>query len=787
MAEARTGSVIGRAVPRLEDRDLVSGKGTYLDDLQPGGCLAAAFLRSPYAHARFSQVDAGAALAMPGVKAVYCAETIAPLLSENRLAVGLPSAAIAFAADRPILADEEVAHVGEPVALVVAESRAIAEDAAEAIEVDFEPLPVVGDCLAALEDGAAKVHSSYPHNCLARFRFAFGDTDAAFANAAHRVSERYEVHRGGAHSLEGRGVLAMPDQLTKRMTVWSSTQTPQALKRKLCALLGLGDRQLRVITPELGGGFGPKLVTYPEEIAIAAVARALDAPVKWVEDRQEHFLAATQERDQVWNMELAVDAGGRFLGVRGILVHDHGAYTARGLNIPYGSGVTLPLPYNIGAYALDVSVALTNKVPVAPIRGAGQPQAAFVMERLIDRAAAVAGLDRSEIRARNLVRPDQMPCRKPLKLRGGNAIVLDSGDYPATQAAALSRAGWDGFAEVKRKARAQGRCLGIGLANYVEATGRGPYETVHVEIGGDGFIDVTTGATAMGQGTKTMIAQIVAEQLGGAVAHVRVVTGDTDNRLGFGGFNSRQTVTAGTSAHRAALAVRQKMLALAGDLLEAAAEDLHVADGRVEISGVPERHVTFADLSAAAAGLPGYRLRGSGLPGLAATEQVIIDDMAFSNGTAVAKVDLDPETGSVCVLELLLAHDCGTMINPAMVDGQIVGGMAHGLGNALFEQMLFDDQAQPVSTTFADYLLISAAEMRDVDILHLNSPSPLNPLGVKGVGESGVIPAAAAICSAIDDALSHLDLHMRRSPVPPQLLRALIVEAEKQREGQAHA
>lgn len=780
MAEAPHSKAFGQPMRRLEDRALVTGKGRYLDDLNPRGCLAAAFVRSPYAHAAFTTVDASAALEMPGVRAVLTIEDLAPLLTGRRLVVGLPSAAIKLQVDRPVLADGEVVHVGEAIAMVIADTRAQAEDAAELVEIDFEPLDVVADCRDALADGALLVHRNQPHNRLAQFGFNYGDVEQAFASAHRTVGGVYSVHRGGAHSLEGRGALAMTDAMSGMLDMWSSTQTPLALKKTLCELLGREDDEVRVRTPDLGGGFGPKLVTYPEEIAVAAAALKLGRPVKWVEDRREHFVACAQERDQIWDVAMALDAEGRILGIRGTLLHDHGAYTARGLNIAYGSGVTLPLPYNVGAYALDVTVVLTNKVPTAPIRGAGQPQAAFVMERLLDKAARELGLDRSEIRRRNLVRPEQMPCIKPLKLRGGTNVVLDSGDYLATMGSALEAAGWQGFTERQQAARAKGFYRGIGVANYVEGTGRGPYESVKVQIGRTGRVQVVTGAVAMGQGTETTIAQIVAEQLGGDISIVSVRTGDTDNPLGFGGFNSRQTVVAGASAHAAAVKVRKTLLKIASHMLEAHEDDLDVLAGRVALKGVSEKFIDFATLAREAAGLPGFPLPGVETPGIVATEQVVINDMAYSNGTAVAEVEVDPETGSVRVVQFILSHDCGRMVNPVLVDGQILGGIAHGLGNTLFEQMIFDAEAQPLTTTLADYLLVSAAEMPRIDILHRESPSPLNALGVKGVGESGVIPVAPAIISAIDHALADWDLHLSQAPVSPQLLRSVIREAGRQ-------
>ena len=777
--------VFGRPVDRIEDRALVTGRGRYVDDLRPEGCLSAAFYRSPYAHARIKTIDTTAARAMPGVVAVLTIEDLRPYLTSDSISTGLPSAAIRYAADRPILSTGEVVYVGEAITLVIAASRSEAEDAVEAIDVDFEPLPVVADARSALRPGADRAHTAFADNLLASFGFNFGEVEAAFADAACVVSGEYEVHRGGSHSMEGRGVLAVPDLLTGRLTVWSSTQTPQALKNFLCQYLGREEQTVSVVLPDVGGGFGPKLVTYPEEIAVAAAALSLGRAVKWIEDRREHFISTTQERDQFWSMQMALDRDGAIRGIRGSLVHDHGAYTARGVNVPYGAAVTVPLPYNVPAYAIDIKVVLTNLVPVTPVRGAGQPQGAFVMERLLDKAAAVLGLDRREIRQRNLVRPEQIPCEKPIKLRDGTFIVLDSGDYPLTQRTAVEAADWEGFGARRRKAREAGRLLGIGLANYVEGTGRGPYETVRVRISRSGKILVSTGAAAMGQGTATMLAQIIAEQLGGDLANISVVTGDTSESLGFGGFNSRQTVTAGSSAFKAATLVRAKVLQVAAHLLETTPDELVIDGSSVRFRLPRNRGLSLAEIAVAAAGLPGFQLPGIDSPGLDSAARVVLNHMPFSNGSAVAEVSVDPETGKVDVLRMTLAHDCGRIVNQKTVDGQLMGGLAHGIGNALFERMVFDEGGQPLTTTLADYLLVTASAMPQILLRHLESPSPLNELGMKGVGESGVIPAAGAIASAIDDALSHLSIHVDCAPLSPPRLRDRIRLAMAAAKGEA--
>ena len=776
---ARNSSVLGASVNRLEDHGLLTGSARFIDDLQLSGTLHAAFVRSPYAHATVNGIDTEEAAKTPGVAAVYTLADLQPWLTDTRMAVALPSSSYRLDVNPGVLAGDEVAYAGEPVALVIAVSRYVAEDAADLVEIDYEPLEAVADCRFALAGGGPTAHRKLPHNLVAAFDFDYGDVEAAFRDAHAVIRQSFRLHRGGAHSIEGRGAVARYDPVTEQLTLWTSTQRPHAVKRIICDLLGHNDDSVRVIAPHVGGGFGPKLVCYPEEVAVALCATRLQQPVKWIQDRYEYFLSTTQERDQFWDVEIAVDSDAAIRGVRGALLHDHGAYTARGLNVPYASGVALPLAYNVPAYHLDVYAALTNKVPVTPVRGAGQPQGVFVMERLLDRVADKLSLDRAEARRRNLVRPEQMPCRKSLRLRGDTEVILDSGDYPATQELALEHAGWDSFRERQQSALAQGRHIGIGLANYVEGTGRGPYETVTVRVNPSGNILIATGATAMGQGTRTMLAQVVADQLGGDLSLISVHCGDTAAApLGFGGFNSRQTVIAGASAHAAAGNVRNKVLRLAGRLLEVAERDLDIDGGNVFVKDMPDRKLTFAELARAASGLPGFKLPIADMgPGLEATESVIIDDMVYANGTAVAEVEVDIDTGQVAILRFLMVHDCGRMINPALVEGQVVGGIAHGIGNALFEWMGFDESAQPVTTTFADYLLVTADNMSEVKLRHLESNSPFNELGVKGVGESGCIPTPAAIVSAIEDALAPFGVKLNQGPLTPAVLWDLIRSA----------
>ncbi|MGB0575280.1 MAG: xanthine dehydrogenase family protein molybdopterin-binding subunit, partial [Alphaproteobacteria bacterium] len=466
---------------------------------------------------------------------------------------------------------------------------------------------------------------------------------------------------------------------------------------------------------------------------------------------------------------------GKILGLRGSMIHDHGAYTARGINLAFNSALIVSLPYAVPCYYMDVILAVTNKVPVTPVRGAGHPQGIFVMERLLDRAARELGIDRPEIRRRNLIPTDQLPFTKGLKTRGDAPVVLDSGDYLACMEEALERIDFAGFSARQEVARREGRFIGIGLANYVKGTGRGPFETVTVRIGPSGKIMVYSGAAAMGQSTHTMLTQIVAEHLGGDMDNIEVVTGDSSVvPMGIGGSASRQTVTAGSSALLAAQEVRDKALKVAAHMLEASEEDLEIEGSEIRVKGVPDLKVGLGQVAHAVAGTPGYALPGGIEPGMEATKNFMIDDLTFVNGTAAVEVEVDPETGKVSFLKYVIVHDCGTVVNPMIVDGQVIGGTAHGIGNTLFEWMGYDESAQPITTNFAEYLLVSAPEMPHIELGHMESPTPLNPLGVKGVGECGVVPAPAAIISAVENALSPFGVYFDQVPLrPPEIVEKI--------------
>jgi len=775
----------GARTARVEDPALLTGNGRFIDDIALQGTLSAVFVRSPHAHAAINRIDTRDARAMPGVHAVFTLDDLMPHLSSERTPLGQSVREIVGLASRSlrdnitpfVLVRDEVCYVGDPIAVVVAESRRIAEDAAQCVEIEFEPLPAVADIAAAVAPDAPSVHRRVAGNILAEYTIAYGDCERAFAAADHRVSLSLFQHRGCAHPMEGRGVLASHDPRERRTTVWTSTQSPHEIRMSLVQLLGLDDEELRIITPDVGGGFGAKYLIYPEEVVVPLAARLLGRPVKWVEDRREHFLTSIQERDQQWELEIALDSQGAILGVCGTLLNDQGAYTPQGINVSYNSATALPGPYKVPSYSLRVVAVETNKVPTMPVRGAGYPQGTFAIERLLDFAAARIGLDRAEIRRRNLIPAVAMPYTTPMKTRAGTPVKYDSGDFPKCQAMVLAAIEYDGFPARKAAALAEGRHIGIGMANGTKGTGRGPFETGIVRIGRSGRITVATGAAAMGQGTATMLAQIAADQFNVAPADIQVIAGDTAHvPMGHGGFASRQAVNAGNSVHIAAKGVRETTLRVAAHLLDTPVEDLELDGGLVRVRG---RNVSIklGDIAREAAGIPGYALPQGlrpGQPGLEETAHFMPTGLTYSNAAHAVEVEVDPATGVVRILRYVVVSDCGHQINPMIVEGQIIGGVVHGIGNALFERMSYDASGQPLTTNFAEYLMASATELPRIELISHVSPSPLNPLGVKGVGECGVIPAAAAIMSAIEHALDAFGIRIAETPISPARIVELV-------------
>ena len=774
-----TGGWIGRSAARVEDHVLLRGGARFLDDIVMPDLAEATFVRSPLAHGLIRSINCEAARALPGVHAVYVFADLRRVLTQDAIPLALPAGGLRFDVDPTCLAIDEVCYVGEPVAIVIAVSRRIAEDAAALVELVIEALPVVVDPIEGLQPGAPKARLSCPDNLVARTKVDYGDVEAAFNGASHVVRETFRLNKGGGHPMEPRGVVARHDEIMDQLTLWDSTQMPHRAKAMLVATLGLSEHQVRVVTPEVGGGFGTKAVFHPEELAVPAAALLLKRPIKWVEDRFESFTASIGEREQIWTVEAAFEADGRLRGIRGTLVYDHGAATPYGIALPFNAATNLIGPYILPAYRMLIDLCLTNKTPAAPTRGAGRPQGTFVMERLIDRMALRLNLPRDEIRRRNMIAPAQMPYTIPVKQRDGSMMVYDSGDYPQCQAMALKAAGWEDFPQRQKAAREQGRFIGLGLANYVEATGRGPFESVSISIGPSGQVVVSSGATAQGQGVKTMLAQVVAQVLGVAPEAIHVVVGDTSaTPAGLGAYASRQAVTAGNAAFAAATLLADKAKIAASELLEASIDDLVLREGVVEVKGVPGHGKSLTQIARALAGTPGFALPGNLPPGLSAASDFLTSGLSYTNGCHLAEVEVDPDTGGVKILRYVVVHDCGRMINPMMVEGQVLGGVIHGIGMTLFEWMRYDREGQPLTVTLADYLLPTSDVVPRLEIHHLESPTPLNPLGVKGAAESGTIGAPATIISAIEDALRPLDIRVSQLPMTPPQLRRLIRAAQ---------
>lgn len=769
-----TTRLFGSPIKRNEDPRLLTGQALFVDDVELPGLLHVAFLRSPFGHAKLGAIDVEAARALPGVAAVYTADDLGdywkpgpPLVPEPPI----PGTVFRRRTQVP-LARGKVKHTGEPIVMVVAESRYIAEDALTLINIEYDLLPAVVDIEHALDEDAPRIHDDLDSNLAARVHQAKGDYEAAKARADLVVKRHFVYDRGPSAAMENRGVVAQWDSRAGKLTVWDSTQAPVVIRNGLAGMLGLSEHQVRVIAPFIGGGFGPKIMMfYPEEVLVPWVAMQLNRPVKWIEDRAENFYATTQERGQVHESEMALSRDGKILGVKDSFIVDTGAYNPYGLTIPLNTQCTLLGLYEVPAYATDFQQVFTNKTIVTPYRGAGRQHGIFVMERLLDLAARELGLDRVEIRRRNLLRPDQFPHNHEIMFQDFAPLVYDSGNYAPMLEETLKLIDYERFVkEEQPQARAEGRALGIGVVTYVEGTGIGPYEGARVQVQPSGKVTVATGIGTQGQGHYTVFAQIVADQVGVDVRDVEVVTGDTDLFYwGAGTFASRGAVVAGNAINEAAKDVRAKILKLASEQLEAAEEDIEIRDGQVFVRGVPARAIKLGELASRANPLRGAVKPGA-QPGLEATNYFGPERGATAAGVHAMVVQVDRETFEVKILRYVTSHDCGRVINPMVLEGQIHGGIAQGIGNAFFEQLIYDENGVLLNGSFMDFLLPTALDVPSIQVHHQETPSPLNPLGIKGAGEAGAIPVGALFAQAIEDALDLPGFEILEIPLSPKRL-----------------
>lgn len=781
-----TTKMFGSPIPRREDPRLLTGGGRYVDDLG-FEALQAAFLRSPHGHAKILDIDVSEAIAVDGVLAIWTHEDLEGPAAEP-LPMLLPHPSIVAPRTAYPLAKDEVNHVGEAIAMVIASDRYIAEDAVSRIRVDYERLPVVATIEQA-RDAASQVHADVPDNIGAHLEQNVGDAPSAIDAAPHVLELDLDFERSAAMPMEGKGILARWSAEDQSLRLWASTQTSTGLRAAMAAKLELPMEKVQVITPDVGGGFGAKINhPWPEDVCVASAAMRLGVPVKWTEDRREHFVSSAHERRQLQHVRVGFDDEGVVLGLDVQLWHDNGAYLPYGVIVPLNSSVQLVGPYKLPNYRVTYTSLYTNTVIVTPYRGAGRPQGVFVAERTMDAIARYLGKDRTEVRRANFIGPDEFPYDIGLMFQDGRPAIYDSGDFPASLDKMMELSGWQDFEAYRDRARAEGRRVGIGMACYVEGTGPGPYEGGHVQIETNGRINVATGLTTQGQGHATVLAQITADELGVPVEMVHVTTGDTRRmQWSVGTFASRGAVTSGNAVLAATRKVKDKALKIAGEALEADPADLEITDGRVHVKGDPASGMDLAtvavlanplryafDETAKAATQFGGKadydnppVKAGQAPGLEASDFYSPLRSTFANGFHAAIVETDPETADITVLKYFIIHDCGPMINPRIVHGQVIGGLAQGIGGALYEKMAYDDSGQLLNASFMDFLMPFASEMPPVLTDHLETPSPLNELGIKGAGEAGTIPTSAVIAAAIEDAEG---FEITRMPISPSEL-----------------
>ena len=765
----------GAPVQRVEDDRLLRGHGRFTDDINETGqrALECCFVRSAYAHARIRSIDASAAREMPGVVAVYTAADLP--FGGLDLPLLIPHPNLTHGRTQRCLASEIVRYAGEAVAFVVATDRYVAEDAAELVSIDYEPLPVVITPEAAARADHL-VHDDVPGNVAAEMLQEVGDVDAAMKSAARRKQLRFRYERGAASPMEARAVWATWSGEEHKLTVYDSTQSPTSIRGGLAVLFGLPESSVEVIAPDVGGGFGPKIMLfYPDELLVPFAAMQLGRAVKWTEDRQEHFTAVNQERGQVHEVEVGFDDDGRVVALSDDFVHDGGAYTPYGIILPIITAGQVPGPYRIPNYRVRFRDVYTNATPTSPYRGAGRPHACFVMERTLDSIASELGLDRAEVRRRNLIQPDQFPYEVGVAWQDGNTVVYDSGDYPRLLERALEMLG----------PKPAGDNVGMGLGIYVEGTGVGPYEGAHVQVLVSGKVVAATGIPSQGQAHATVWAQVVADELGVDVSDVEVSSGDTRRfSWGVGTFASRGAVTAGNAMHVAARMVATRAKQIAAEQLEANPDDLELVGGRVRVKGSPDRGIPLAAVAVlsnpvryafgggteaatqfASKPRPGPPLHEGEQPGLEATGYYSPPGSTWASGCHAAYVRVEPKTFRLEILKYVVVHDCGRVINPLVLQGQIEGGVAQGIGGAFYERLAYDADGQLRNASFMEFLIPYATEIPPIEIDHFETPSPLNPLGVKGAGEAGVIPVGAVIGSAIEEALGVPITEMPLSPL----------------------
>ncbi len=786
----------GARVQRKIDPQLLKGEAAFVDDISLPNALQVAFVRSPFARARINSIDISDAEKFPGVVAVFTCDNIGDL--DRELPLLIPHDSMNDPRTQRPLARDDVYYVGQTVAMIVAVDRYVAEDAVVLVDVDYDPIDLEISIAEAIKDGAPLVHETHPNNIAAHLVQITGDPKTEMARAEHVTTITVQVDRSTAAPIECRAVAAIYDKLSGDLTVWDGTQAPISIRGGLASILEIDEDNVRVIAPHVGGGFGQKVYQfYPDELLVPMAAIKLNRPVKYIEDRRENFVGSSQERTQIHTIELHAMKTGEVIALRDTFLHDTGAFIPYGIAVAQVAATSIAGPYRIPNFEVEFTAVYTPTVPVTPYRGCGRPQACFAIERAMDQLAEELGLDRFELRRRNLLRDEEFPHeREGLIFADGLRVILDSGQYHKALALMNEKLNPTSFAEKQKEALKNGRYLGLGLGFYVEGTGVGPYEGGHIKVHPiTGKIYVNTGLAGQGQSHETVFAQIVADQLGVAVDDVILVGGDTKAfAWGVATYASRAAVVSGSAIYKTALIVRGKIIEAASNMLEVDAEDIELHDGAAWVKDT-NRFVTLATIATATNPLryafnkaaqaatqfaPASRHDGPALaegehPGLEATDYYSPPYSTWAYGVHGAIIEVDPELCEVKVQKYICIHDCGNMINPTVVEGQVTGGIAQGIGGALLEHIAYDESGNMVNANFADFLMPFATEIPAIEILHLETPSPLNPIGVKGVGEAGCIAVGSVIASGVEDALTTLNAgKFRHTPITPSMIHAAI-------------
>ena len=758
---------IGSRIKRKEDPRLLRGVGKYVGDIHRVGMVHAAILRSIHAHARISKVDTSQALRLEGVIGVLTAADMPGLKTIPMRTGRIPG--LERSQQFPI-ATTKVRYVGDPVAVVVAASRYIAEDAIELIDVAYEAVGPVTDARQSMQAGAPQLHDAVPNNIAANFHVDVGDVDGAFADCDLILEEEFSTQRHGAVPLETRGLVAEFDEGRGLLTMWGPTKMTHTNWRILSDLIGLPQSCIHFIEPEVGGGFGARGEFYPEDFLIPFAAMRFRKPVCWIEDRSENLKAMNQSRQQQHRVKIGVKRDGTIMAMDAEILFDMGGYTRTHGGVPaIAASAMLRGPFRVKNYRCNVFCVLTNKTPVGTYRSPGRYEANFVRERLLDIVAHRLNLDPADIRRRNLIRHEEMPY--DLGKHPFHYMVYDTGDFPGQFERALERIGYEKLKTTCADAKKEGRAIGVGIGCFVETSGIGPWEYARVEVDNAGKVVLYSGCNSVGQGIATALSQIVADELQVSIDDVRVVHGDTAKvPYGNGSNASRSTVMAGSAAVGASRKVKDKLLRLASSALEIDTGDLFLRDGRVVARGAPERSLGFAEIAALA--LPGPALKSGMTPGISEEDFFATDKRPFPYGVHVAVVEVDRETGMITILDYLVTEDVGRKINPMIIEGQMAGGLAQGIGGALLEDFVYDEDGQPLATSFMDYLMPTVMEMPQAQFISTEDfPTPHNPLGVKGAGEGGITAAGAALANAVSNALG---VEVKKLPLRPDYILQLI-------------